>query len=39
MGLPNRDSAHVIAVVIGVGYEIIENKNTSTVGTGSEHDE
>ena len=39
MGLPNRDSALVVAVVIGMGYEIIENKNTSTVGTGSEHDE
>ena len=39
VGLPNRDSAHVVVVVIGVGYEIIENKNISTVGMGSEHDE
>ena len=39
MGLPNRDSALVVAVVIGMGYDIIENKNISTVGTGSEHDE
>ena len=33
------DSALVVAVVIGMGYEIIENKNISTVGTGSGHDE
>ena len=39
MGLPNRDSALVVAVVIGMGYDIIENKNISTVGTGNEHDE
>ena len=39
VGLPNRDSALVVAVVIGMGYDIIENKNISTVGTGSEHDE
>ena len=39
VGLPNRDSALVVAVVIGMGYAIIEHKNISTVGTGSEHDE
>ena len=39
MGLPNRDSALVVAVVIGMGYDIIENKNISTVGMDNEHDE
>ena len=39
VGLPNRDSALVVAVVIGMRYEIIENKNISTVGMGNEHDE
>ena len=39
MGLPNRDSALVVAVVIGMGYGIIENKNISTVGTDNEGDE
>ena len=39
VGLPNRDSALVVAVVIGMGYEIIENKNISTVGMDNEHDE
>ena len=39
VGQPNRDSALVVVVVIGVGYEIIENKNTSTVGMDNEHDE
>ena len=39
VGLPNRDSALVVVVVIGMGYEIIENKNTSTVGMDNEHDE
>ena len=39
VGLPNRDSALVVVVVIGMGYEIIENKNISTVGMDNEHDE
>ena len=39
MGLSNWDNALVVAVVIGMGYEIIENKNISTVGTDNEGDE
>ena len=38
VGLPNRDSALVVAVVIGMEYDIIEN-NISTVGMDNEHDE
>ena len=39
VGLPIWDSALVVAVVIGMGYGIIENKNISTVGTDNEGDE
>ena len=39
VGLSIWDNALVVVVVIGMGYEIIENKNTSTVGMDNEHDE